>query len=272
MLSSGVSFDPFLISAEYLNQSGFRDTKGRTPRSTAINPALKTLVLISAGQSNSINITPSAITLTTGSKIDNFNIYDGGLYDAAGKMLGTQDAGSGAISQKVADLFATSGRFDRVIVAPCGISGTPISVWANGGLLVDRIPLTIRRLASRGIVPGMTGVTFALLWMQGEAEGGAGISGTVWASGFADVKANALAAGFSGRIFNTTETWDGGAPSASVQAGQASVRDNVTVFDGGNLDTLDNSYRQDTTHFNDTGASNAGTLIYNAMVASGAPY
>lgn len=271
MASNGASFDPYLIPVG-LGQIGHQDTKGRSIRSAIINPAIKTLVLINAGQSNAVNILPSAITLTNGSVIDNFNIYDGGTYDAVGSLLGTQDIGYGTVIQRVADLLVTNGRFDRVIIVPIAIAGTPISQWSSGGELADRIPLAMRRLASRGLIPGITGVTFTLLWMQGEAENSGGISGTEWASGFASVKANALAAGFSGRIFNTTETWNGGVVSTSVQAGQASVRDNVTVFDGGNLDTIDNTGRQDTTHFNDTGGASAATLIYNAMHASGAPF
>lgn len=272
MPSSGASFDPFLISSEYLNQTGYRDTKGRSVRSATINPSDSTLVLINAGQSNSINITPSAITLTNGSVIDNFNVYDGGLYDAAGRLLGTQDAGYGAIVAKVADLLVTNGRFDRVIVVPVGISGTPISIWDNGGILADRIPLAMRRLASRGIVPGMTGVTFGLLWMQGEADKSGGTPQATYEASWANVKANAIAAGFSGRMFVCTETYSLSTTSATIQAAQAGVRDGVTVFDGGNLDSLDDTNRQDTTHFNDAGALAAATLIEAAMHASGSPF
>jgi hypothetical protein len=272
MQSSGISYDPFLILGEYLGQSGYRNTTGRTRRSLAINSSDSTLVLINAGQSNATNILPSAVTLTNGTVIDNFNVYDGGLYDANGRMMGTDIGGQGTVVQYLADLLITNGRFDRVIVAPLAISGTPISVWADGGVLADRIPLAMRRLASRGIVPGMTGVTFALLWMQGEADNSNGTTQSAYQTAFGRVKANAIAAGFSGRIFVTTETWDAGTTSSAIQAAQAAVRDNVTVFDGGNLDSLGNTYRQDTTHFNDTGGASAATLIEAAMHASGAPF
>lgn len=273
MPSSGASFDPFLITSEHANQTGYRDTKGRTSRSAAINPAERTLVLINAGQSNSINITPSPMTLTNASVIDNMNVYDGGIYDpGTGRLLGTQDAGYGAIVAEVADLLITNNRFDRVIIVPVGISGTPISVWDNGGVLVDRIPLAVRRLASRGIVPGMTGVTFALLWMQGEADKSGGTPQATYEASWANVKANAIAAGFSGRMFVCTETYSLSTTSATIQAAQAAVRDGVTVFDGGNLDSLDDTNRQDTTHFNDAGALAAATLIEAAMHASGAPF
>ena len=39
--------------------------------------------------------------------------------------------------------------------------------------------------------------------------------------------------------------------AAAIQAAQAGIVDNVSVFQGPNFDTLDNSYRQaDGTHFN----------------------
>lgn len=271
MPSSGVSIDPFLIPAG-LGQDGYQNTNGRSARSAAIDSSKKTLILINAGQSNAVNITPSAATLTNGSKIDNFNIYDGGTYDAVGKALGTQDAGNGTVVQRLADLLITNGRFDRVIIVPIAIAGTPISVWSDGGELSDRIPLAVRRLVSRGIVPGMTGVTFALLWMQGEADNDGGTTQAAYQTAWGQVKANALAAGFSGRIFVTTETWDAGTTSSAIQAAQAAVRDSVTVFDGGNLDGLDNSQRQDTTHFTDGGAANAAFTIDAALHASGSPF
>lgn len=272
MSSSGVSFDPFVITGEYINQVGYQDTKGRSSRSFVINSGIRNLVLISAGQSNSINIKPGALTLTNGSSIDNFNIYDGGLYDAAGKALGTQDAGEACIAQAVSDLLITNNRFDRVILAPVGISGTPISAWDNGGVLEDRLPLTMRRLMSRGLTPGTAGLEFAFLWMQGEADKSGGTPQAVYQASWENLKTNLINAGFSGRMFITTETWSLGTTSATIQAAQAAVRDNITVFDGGNLDGLDNTQRYDTTHFNDSGVLNAAITIEAAMHASGSPF
>lgn len=61
--------------------------------------------------------------------------------------------------------------------------------------------------------------------------------------------------------------------SATIQAAQAAVVDNVVTFQSGNIDTLTTGNRQtDGTHLNDAGAAGAATLIYNAMRASGAPF
>ena len=58
-----------------------------------------------------------------------------------------------------------------------------------------------------------------------------------------------------------------------MQAAQVALANGTTVFAGGDLDTLNATNRQaDNTHFNDTGAAAAATLIWNAMHASGSPY
>jgi hypothetical protein len=131
----------------------------------------------------------------------------------------------------------------------------------------------MRRLAARGITPATPGVYFSFLWGQGEIEVGLGTTQAVYAARLATIKANMIAAGFSGRFFINVETWAAGSVSAAVQAAQAAFVDNVSVFAGGNLDTLNATYRHpDNVHFKDNGAASAATLIHNAMRASGAPY
>lgn len=278
MRSSGATkADPYRLP-DYVSSvlnTGYRDTNGLTARSAVVNTAIRNLVLIVAGQSNGMNITPTLYTPTNTSVIDNVNIYDGGFYSIDGPLLGTQyapPAGPGHIGARIADLLVTNNKFDHIYLVPTNLSGSPISVWATGGVLEDRIGVAVRRMAARGITPATTNVDFALLWMQGEADGILGTSSAAYQASWAQVLANAQTAGFSGKAFVPTETWQAGAVSATIQAAQAAVRDGVTVFDGGNLDSLNDTNRYDTTHFNDTGAAAAATLIYNAMVASGSPF
>lgn len=274
MFRSGYSaVDPFILNDSA--GAAFRDTGGKTLRSTVINPAVKTLVLITAGQSQWTTITTSSFTPTSASAVDNLNIYDGALYNCAGPLLGAQytpSGGSGNLSARVADLLVTNGIFDRVIVVPVAIGATSIAQWETGPL-ATRISVAIKRLAARGITPATTGVTFALLWGQGETDGVNGTAQATWQASFGNIKAAAIAAGFSGRFFVVKETWNGGITYSTIQAAQAAVVDNVTVFAGGDLDSLNSSNRQaGNTHFNDTGAAAAATLVYNAMHASGAPF
>lgn len=274
MLSSFISIqDPFILNDSFT--AAFSDTNAKTLRSSVINTGIKNLVLITAGQSQWTSVIPTGFTPTNASVVDNFNIYDGANYALAGQLLGCQYTpanGAGNLSGRVADLLVTNGKFDRVIVAPVAIGASSIAQWETG-TLSQRIPVALKRLAARGITPATTGVTFALIWGQGETDGVNGTAQAVWQTSFGNIKSAAIAAGFSGRIFVVEETWNGGITYPTIQAAQAAVVDSVTVFAGGNLDSLNATNRQaDNTHFNDTGAAAAATLVYNAMHASGAPY
>lgn len=265
----------------YANNAGYQATGGKTVRSATINTGIRNLVLIVAGQSNYQNVAPSAYTPTNASAIDNFNVYDGGMYAAADPLLGASwmyttlgQSGSnpspGNIGTRVADLLITNGKFDRVILVPVAIGGTSVSMWATGSLS-NRITTAMARLESRGIVPGMTNVTFAVIWGQGESD--SGTSQADYTSRLNTVISNAAAAGFSGRWFINKQTWLAGTTNATVQAAQDAMPNGSTIFAGANADSLNATNRYaDNTHFNDTGIAALATLVYNAMHASGAPY
>jgi len=273
--------DPFVIDDSFAISLGaggavYRKTAGLTPRDQAFNPAQKTLVLIGAGQSNYVSVNPTLYVPTNSSVIDNFNIYDGGSYSIGGPLVGTQynsGLGPGNILARIAQNAITGG-FDRVVVVPIAIAGTVAADWATGSLS-DRIGVAMRRLASRGYVPGATGLTFALSWGQGETDNGNGTSQASYAASMATVISNAQAAGFTGsscRFFINKQTWLSGAVSSAVQSAQTALPNGTTVFAGGDLDSLDATNRQDNTHFNDTGSAAAASFIWSAMHASGAPY
>lgn len=270
--------DQFALKGETVNP-GYFDAKGLTARSETINPAQKTLVLIIAGQSIWTSITPSAYTPSHASAIDILSIYDGALYPPDGRPClstsYTPELGIGCIGLRVAELFIANGRFDRVIVANVSIGATDISYWnsAAAGLLSNRPAVAVRRLAARGITPSTTGVTFSFLWGQGESDNMLGTSTAAYTAALNNIFADLTASGFDGRIFVCKETWWQGNTYANVQNAQTGVINNTTIFSGGDLDSLNATYRQgDNTHFNDTGAASAATLAYNAMVASGSPF
>lgn len=276
--------DPFSLVifglSDNFNSITYKVTAGLTIRSPAINPALKTLVLITAGQSNWANVNPTLYTPTNSSVVDQFNIFDGATYSIGGPLLGSTyntgiaGLGPGNPSARVADTLVTNAKFDRVIIVSTAIGSTTMDMWANGDLS-NRIAIAMRRLSSRGITPATTGVTFAMIYGQGEAEGALSTTQLSWTNNFNSFKATAVAAGFSGRIFVPQETFDGASSYAPVRAAQAAVVDNVTVFSGGDLDTLTggtNRVGVSPTHFTDAGAASAAAILITAMHASGAPY
>lgn len=275
--------DPYLLRAfgasDNFSGISYKVTSGLTLRSGVINPALKTLVLFTAGQSIWATTNPTLYTPSNSSVVDQFNIFDGALYSIGGPLLGTTwTPGSstfGNLSARVADTLVTNAKFDRVILVPIAIGSTTVADWATGDLS-SRVQVAMLRLAARGITPGMTGVTFALIYGQGEQDNLNGTSQAAWTASFATLKANILATGFNGRIFVPQETYINSTTSSAVRAAQASVVDNSVVYSGGDFDTLTGSTNRQNggtdAHMTDAGAASVSTLMINAMHASGIPY
>lgn len=259
----------------------FRAVDGRQIRNLTINTGISNLVLFVMGQSNNENEAPSQYSPTNGSAIDDFNIFNGAIYAAQDPHPGTSYltniccSNSGLMDFRVADQLITNGKFARVILVPMAFGGSASFNWSNGGIYQNVPCVAMARLKARGIVPG-TNVTFAADWGQGEADNTLGTSQANYQTYIGQVAANLSACGFVGRIFINVETWSGGVTSATIQAAQTALagttQGNVSLKAGANLDTLNNSYRQDTTHFNDAGAIAGATLKYNAWDASGAPF
>ena len=283
MAVSGLSApDPYVL--DDLIAPGHNATGGLTPRSLVINPAFRTLVLVTSGQSLLCNTNPTLFTPANNTVIDNFNIYDGVAYPISGALLGATNSipvgllGPGNLSARVADLLIASGIWNRVILVPIGVGGTFIVDWSAGHLSTPgvggRFGVAMRRLAARGIAPATTGVTFANLFGLGETDSANGTSSAAWQASFATLMANNVSAGFSGKTFVNLETLTAGATNSTIRAAQAAVVNGTTIFQGGDLDTLTGGTNRqvDGTHLTDSGAASAATLIYNAMHASGAPY
>lgn len=284
--------DPF-----YLNEAGgqaqtqypLRATTAKTlAPSQAINTSIRNLVLITAGQSNLGNIAPTPYTPANPTKLFNPNVYDGATYFASDPLLGCSytvissvtDVGNPIL--RLADALVSAGKFDAVYIVPVAINGTSIADWTTGGVHSDRVPVAIRRLAQRGIVPGPN-VTFAILWGQGEANTSTGTSQATYQTALNTIIANAAAAGFSGRWFVAVQSWNSVRTSGPIQAAQLAVVNNTTVFRGANADALignscngGGACRQDGLHWSDNGsiayALDAANGWLPAMQASGAPF
>lgn len=268
--------DPFLLYDTSFTPStyGWRVTAGLTLRSPTINTSLKTLVLLVGGQSLSANVTPTLYTPTNSSVVDQFNIYDGGVYSIGGALLGstfnpTLTLGPGNIAARIADTLVTNAKFDRVIICCTSIGSTTASDWGDTtGIHYSRMPVMMRRLASRGITPGMTGVTFACLFDLGEQDLSNGTSQAAMTASLNGFISNLQATGFNGRIFIPLESGLS-QTSNNVRSAQAAViTGNVKA--GGDFDAIGN--RADGIHWNDTGAASAAAAVITAMGSSGAPF
>lgn len=265
--------DPFILPDSVGGLVTFRQPLGLTPRSPAINPAKKTLLLLVGGQSLSANTTPTAFIPLNAGAVDQANIFDGALYSIAGPLLGATlnttvgSPGYGNIAARIADTLVTNGKFDRVIIGAVSIGSTLIADWATG-LHSNRFSVAMARLASRGIIPGMTGLTLACLFDIGETDFSASTSQVSFAASGNTLISNLQATGFNGRIFIPLESAAAQTsnPIRSAQSGLVSGN----VFSGGDFDAV--TGRTDGVHFSDVGAADAAARVIAAMGASGAPY
>jgi len=283
MLGGVAPPDPFLLydtSSNWQNTLTHRATASRTARSATINSGIDNLVLLVCGQSLLTNVGPTIYTATNASAIDNLNVYDGQLYDPGGPLLGCAYAnyagsypslGPGNVGLRVADTLVTNAKFDRVIIVPLSIGNTNISQWGDsGGIHADRTVVAMARLAARGITPGITGVTFADIMAVGHRDHADGTSQAAWEASYDTYQTTLRATGFDGRSFVCLESASG-QTSNNTRSAQAAVVNGTTIFSGGDIDS-NTIATSDGTHPSDAGSATMATIIYNAMVASGAPF
>lgn len=284
-MRTNLSRDPFRVGEiDFTNLGiwgrgrGYCDLATRTLRSQTVDPGIRNLVLITAGQSNMTSVASAAHGITNGAALDNLNLYDGAIYAAQDPLLGTQylyqtfggDA-RGSLATRVGDALISAGKFDRVILAPCALGSTLMAQWADGPF-DTRVPCILERLRQRGIVEGPN-VTFALLWGQGENDNTEGTSQAAYTAAFGRFVARVRAAGMQGRIFIPRQTLINGVTSATIRAAQAACVDNgAGIFAGPDMDAITSGRYPDQTHL-DTGAMVSATSVWmTALSASGAPF
>lgn len=271
--------DPYVLRAfgasDNFTGVSYKETAGLAVRSPTINPSIKTGVMLVTGQSIGANTLPTLYTPVNAGVVDQMNIFDGQIYSIGGPILGATRnvsvGGPGNLSARVADLLVTNGKFDRVIIACMAVGSTTASMWGDvNNEVYLRTQVMMARLAARGIIPGMTGVTFFCLHLLGETDCANGTLQAPFAASSTGFLSKLYSTGFNGRCFLTQETLQGGVTSAPIRAAQASLWGGL-VCDGGDLDPL--TIRQaDGVHMTDATAASAATIIVGKMNASGAPF
>jgi hypothetical protein len=260
--------DPYIVP-EDLNQvpwGGNRYPNGKIISTPRLNAGEKTLVLPLVGQSNICNSVDTAYTPTNATKVDNFNIYDGGVYRAVDPLLGCTIRDSttqGHMFGRVADKLINAGKCARVILVPVGYSGTEIAKWTPSGILNRRLIIAKNRLAAVGLTPS--------LWicMDGETDNNPlGTSQSAYAASLAQVIATP-GDGVPWAIGKCT--YINGAVSAAIQAAQVAAVNGTTVFAGADTDSLTGTAvnrQADDTHFKAAGADAAADLWVTKIVAA----
>jgi hypothetical protein len=263
MIGCGSAADPFLQPDALFS---YRNTDAKSIRSPRLNAGESTAVIVLVGQSNICNTGDTAFTPVNAAKIDNFNWIDGGTYSGADPLLGCSLTSGlpGNVGTRLADKLITAGIFQRVILAPIGVSGTRISRWASGGDLNSRLTNVYLRLAAVGLSPTIWKLS------QGESDNGL-VTQAAYAAWVASVIATPRAIGDNAPWFIDKCTYINGVVDPLIQAAQAGIVNGTNIFAGANTDTLTgtavNRQVVDNTHFKAAGADAAATLGVTAIDA-----
>jgi len=266
--------DPFVVpdlpdqgTAGSVPWGGHRFPNGKTMSTPRLVVGEKTAVFVIAGQSNCSNSVDTAYSPGNAAKVDNFNIYDGGMYRAVDPLLGCTIKTStlnGNIFGRVADKLINAGWRDRIILATVGYGGSAISSWRLGGQLNPRLIIAPQRLAAVGL-----SVT-AFIWMQGETDNNPlSTPQANYAAALGEVIGTPRALGFNAPWLIGKCTYINGATSAQVRAAQAGVANGTDIFGGADTDTLTGvANRYDDAHFSALGADAAADLWKAAIISA----
>ncbi len=204
---------------------------------------------------------------------------DNTVYVQHEPMLGTTftnngyqgwNQGYGSLWGEVGDLLIAGGKYDRVIWVSQGIDGQVIANFMPGGVFGYTLPLAFFTLNKLGIKPNQ--VT-AIISMEGESDQVNGTSQAAYTASMKTWISMATGLGFKGKWLVPLESYAYGCTSSAVRAAQAAVVDNVTVFQGPDLDSIGNSTNRYAevasagcavnalVHFNTTGRDNAAALL-----------
>lgn len=265
--------DPYILTEQSAFPAGGNKTAtGKiisTPRLTA---GETTAVLMCFGQSNSANSGDTLFTPTNSTKVDNFNVYDGGTYRAVDPLLGCGNVPSttgGNLWSRVADKLVTAGTKQRVILATIGMHGGGIDNWRDAGSwgaagpLLSHLLVVRLRLLSVGLTPS------AYTLMIGESDNQSGMSRANWLARGQSLVAAIQTLGDTAPWFIGKCTYISGAVSTNVQNAQDDLVAAITNgHAGANTDTLTGTAtnRQATDdHFKAAGANAAADLWVTAL-------
>lgn len=276
-LSSTFTIDPGIIFSIPGNaiQNAYKDTTGKSLKLITINPSERTLLIYVLGQSLSTNLTTQVYNPTNSTKIDNYQTSTGLLYSASNPLLGTSWNGSVPTSAnfnlQVADVLITNGIFDRVILVPLAVPGTSIYNWTNDNTGTEStgyyraLCSAALKLQTQGVSQNTPGVKVLVKWNQGESE--TSTTASDYVAGMHTL-INSCSTLSNVKWMIAKETWLSGAINPTIQAAQTSMWNGTTIFQGEDMDSINNTGRQaDMTHLNAIGGSLAAGMGVTQITA-----
>jgi hypothetical protein len=210
------------------SDGGYTNTNGRTVRSSVLPAPSTSIVIVYLGQSLAASSATGALIVPTNdSHVFNFNIYDTGLYPCRNPVLGASLANfSGAGNSpgcSICDSLVGATTYTDCVLVPIAIGGTSVANWSPGGVIYNRIAVTVAQLARKSLTPasGFTG-DFRIMLHIGETDNQNGTSRANMATGVRAIAQAFVDAGTgTSRFFVATESMLAGVTSANITNGQA---------------------------------------------------
>lgn len=245
-----------------------RTSAGKSRRNPNTVLASGAVAFIVAGQSTCVGTSQGNYVPTNATKCHNLSILDGAIYEAKDpsiNMMLVDASVQATMFTRVADLLVANGAFPEVVFASVGVCGTTISQWDVGGLgmppLYHQILVAKRRFAALGFTSVCT------VWDQGPSDTYMGTTQSSYSASLNSLMAKVDAEGPPGKWIMALNTYiPGGIINSGVRAAITASIDNVNIFIGPDLDTLDASKRWDDQHFNAAGNAGGADLYCSAII------
>lgn len=261
--AAGSPFDPLSLPDVCFRRSR-PSIAGKTQRDPRLVSGEATGVFILAGQSLGANSCDTLYTPTHGSKVDNLNVLDGGIYAAVDPLLGCDEL-NGNWFGRFADKLITAGKYARVILVPIALGSTLVADWAVGGAYNPLVSVAFARCAALGYTAN------AVLWQQGEQDGVAGTTTTAYEASLTSLINQQRGLGNTAPWLLARSTISSNTASTTIESAYAALINGTYIFAGADTDSLTGTTNRqvDGTHLNATGSDANATLWKNAWAATG---
>ncbi len=250
--------------------AGNRNTIGRT---LATPKRVGAFVIL--GQSNGTNCVSTPYAVANVGRVLNFNVYDGGLYEAKEPLLGCGvDSGGHTFGGDFGDRQINASRWRDVDLLPIAIGATEMLDWTptsgqgRATWMWPRVVAVMERYAALG-----RGPISAWLWMIGEQDAGNPVSGTTqqqFIDRHDEFRLGIRALGSNAPIFMPVEThpYQGTAQGIGIAAAQAAlVNHDHGVWAGPNVDAITGAtYRPDGIHIGSAAGRSVLSAEWNSKV------
>jgi len=269
-----VTLDPYTRTDQTsggVNYNEVYNYAGRTQVFPSLVGGEHTTIIVHFGDSLASSTDNAAYVPTNSTKVQDFSLMNGGVYQAKTPALSCSDEGdpanNGFWGHRLGDKLINGGKTARVIVASIGIGSTGTVLWATSQFNW-RFGVLYRRLNSLGLLAANR--VFLLSSIGGLDQFNV-VSGATVKTNLDTIIASIRSAGFTTQpIYLALSSWGGGGTGGvngtNVRTGITNaIAGNANTLTGADTDTIVIGSRYDSNHYTATGSDSAATLWYNVI-------